>query len=317
MDHLWGWREVIRQALGHDAVYLAARRDGRLVGVLPLVLVRSRLFGRAATSLPFLNYGGILADDQSATAALVQAARGVAADFRASHVELRHSMRICPDLPCREHKVAMTMPLPGSPEDFWRATDRKVRNQVRKAQGAGLQTANGGLELVDEFYEVFARNMRDLGTPVYSRALFAMTLRVFPDRVRVFLVRRGSTPVAGGILVGFRGRVMNPWASSAREFRHLSPNMLLYWTMIEHAIASGAVAFDFGRSSKSGGTYHFKRQWGATESPLFWEYILLGTNRLPDQGPDNPKFGLLIDLWRRLPLRVANVLGPTIARGLP
>jgi len=192
-----------------------------------------------------------------------------------------------------------------------------VRNQVRKAQKANLTAEVGGAELVDEFYTVFARNMRDLGTPVYPKALFAATLEALPDIARVTVVRREGQAIAAAVSLGFRQTVLNPWASSLREFRSLCPNMLLYWTMLEQAVRDGATTFDFGRSTPGAGTHHFKLQWGATEHPLSWEYVLLTRREPPDQGPSNERFHRAIALWQRLPLPLANRIGPIVARGLP
>ena len=317
VDHLWAWREVIASALGHESTYLEARRGGALVGVLPLVRVRSRLFGRSVVSMPFLNYGGILADDADVVGALVDAARDVGAGFGAGHVELRHTSRLCPSVPCRRHKLSMTLALPADAELLWTMLDRKVRNQVRKAQKANLEVVSGGRELVDEFYAVFSRNMRDLGTPVYPKALFRDTLDRFADRARIFVIRHQTVPVAAGVGIGFRQVVINPWASSLREFRQLCPNMLLYWSMLEWAVARGATTFDFGRSSPGGGTHQFKLQWGAVEQPLCWEYVLLSRSEPPDQGPSNSKFARAIAVWQRLPLGIANLIGPIVARSLP
>lgn len=317
VDHLWGWQDVVRQALGHDSRYLIARRGETVVGVLPLVLVRSRIFGRSVVSMPFLNYGGILSGEPEVVTPLVEAARDVALTFGGSHVELRHTSRLCPSIPCRQHKLSMTLPVPSTTEALWTSLDRKVRNQVRKAQKANLHVESGGHELVDAFYTVFARNMRDLGTPVYPKELFTSTIRAFPQRAKVFVVWSGSQPVAGGVSIGFRDTVLNPWASSLREFRQLCPNMLLYWSMIEHAVVGGATTFDFGRSSPGGGTHQFKQQWGAIEHPLCWEYVLLSGAVPPDQGPSNAKFDLAIRMWQRLPLPVANLVGPLVARSLP
>jgi FemAB-related protein (PEP-CTERM system-associated) len=191
-----------------------------------------------------------------------------------------------------------------------------VRNQVRKAQKEGLVSVSGGAELVPEFYRVFAHNMRDLGTPVYSRRLFDETLRAFPDRVRVFVVRRGAVPRAASVAARFRDVTLVPWASSLRGYRHLCPNMLLYWAMLEQAIADGSRTFDFGRSSPGGGTHQFKLHWGAVETPLHWEYVLLSLKALPDQGPTNPNFQTAIDFWKHLPLAVAGRVGPVLARHL-
>ena len=316
-DHLWGWREVFASVFGHEAIYLSARRDGEVVGVLPLVLFRSRLFGPSVISLPFLNYGGVVADDPRTAAALLEEGARVARGVRAVHLELRHRERQFEGQPVRQHKLALTRPLPATVEALWAETDRKVRNQVRKAQKSGLQTASGGAELVRDFYAVFAENMRDLGTPVYPKKLFEEVLRVFAGRARLTVVRLGTVPVAGAVTVRWRETILVPWASSLRRFRALCPNMLLYWTLLEQATADRLRIFDFGRSSPGSGPHQFKRQWGAVEAPLSWEYVLLAGNRPPDHGPSNPKFKVAIAAWKRLPLGLANRLGPWISAQLP
>ncbi len=316
-DHLWGWREVFDGVFGHEPVYLVAHRDRRMAGILPLVKFKSRLFGRFVVSVPFLNYGGVLSSDAAAARALVERAGEVTRAFGATHLELRHVDRLHHDLPHRQHKLAMTRPLPSSSDALWHGLDRKVRNQVRKAQKEGLTAAVGGVELVDPFYAVFAENMRDLGTPVYPQRLFREILHVFPDRVRIFLVRKGAVATAGAVMVTCRQTALVPWASSLRAFRQLCPNMLLYWTMLEWAATQGFSVFDFGRSTPGAGTHQFKLQWGASETPMHWEYVLVTRSTPPEQGPSNPRFSLAIEAWKRLPLCVANRLGPAIVRNIP
>lgn len=314
--HLWAWKAIFEQVFGHRTVYLAARRDGRISGVLPLVLFESAIFGRFVVSVPFLNYGGVVADDAAAADALVARAGQVTREHRATHLELRHDRRRFPHLVPKEHKVAMTLALPADADTLWNALDRKVRNQVRKAEKSHLVAAPAGREGLDEFYAVFARNMRDLGTPVYSRALFDAVLTTFPDRAGLIIVRLGTTPVAAGLTWRWRGRTEVPWASSLREHNALSPNNLLYWTILKEAIAAGSTTLDFGRSTPNEGTFHFKKQWGAGPAPLCWEYdVVQGT--LPDQSPKNPKFRLAIQAWQKLPVPVANAIGPRIVRSIP
>jgi FemAB-related protein (PEP-CTERM system-associated) len=317
IDHAWGWQRIFLDVFGHRSRYLAARRNGCVVGVLPLVLFDSRLFGRFITSVPFLNYGGVLADDPTIVTALVARARELGGAFGASHIELRHTSRQAPDLPCRQHKLRLTRELPSTSEELWARVDKKVRNLVRKAQKEGLTVETGGAGLVAPFYDVFAHNMRDLGTPVYSRALFTQTLAQFPEAARVHLVRLGQTPVAASITLRHHDTVLVPWASSLRDYRQHAPNMLLYWAMLEHAVVAGAATFDFGRSSPGGGTHQFKLQWGASERPLCWEYVLLTRDTPPDQGPQNPKFARLIDTWKRLPIWLTTRVGPYIVRNIP
>jgi FemAB-related protein (PEP-CTERM system-associated) len=315
--HLWRWRRVFEQALGHRAHYLAAERGNQLVGVLPLVEVRSRLFGRALSSLPYVNYGGVLAGDAAAAAALVDRARKLADERSLSFVLLRHRDRQFPELPGRSHKVTMLMPLAASREAMWDRLDRKVRNQVRKAEKSNVTVDAGGVELLDDFYGVFARNMRDLGTPVYGRELFAAILREFPGDARLHIGRVNGVPIAGALSYGYGESIEVPSASSLREHRALCANHLIYWNIIAAAIAEGKRVFDFGRSTPNDGTYNFKEQWGATPRPLWWEYVLRNGQPLPADDRHSRKYQLTIDLWKRLPLVVASALGPRIARLVP
>jgi FemAB-related protein (PEP-CTERM system-associated) len=310
----WGWRAVFERRFGHRCVYLMARRDGRVEGVLPLVYIKSRLFGRTMTSLPFVNYGGVLAEADEVGRALVDAAADEARARRCRYVELRHFGRRFQDFPSKQHKVTMRLPLePG----MWERLDRKVRNQIRKAEKSGLTVVSGGGELLDEFYTVFARNMRDLGTPVYARRFFDEILRAFPGRIRLVIVRLKDAPIAGGVTYRTNSIVQVPWASSIRDHNSLCPNHLLYWHAIESAVADGCHVFDFGRSTPNEGTYKFKEQWGAAPVALNWEYCLLQGGDLPDQSPKNPKFQMAIQAWKRLPLWVANAVGPYIVTSIP
>ena len=311
--HEWSWRGVFERAFGHECRYLVARR-GTVVGVLPLVEIKSALFGRTLTSLPFVNFGGVLAETDEVARALVDEAGRLAKSSGCKHVELRHIGRRFEDLPCRQHKVTMRLPLQTG---MWDRIDRKARNQVRKAEKSGLTVVRGGAELLRDFYTVFARNMRDLGTPVYTRRLFEEVARAFPERARVIVVKLKDAPVAAGFTYRTRNMLEIPWASSIRDFNALCPNHLLYWHAIETAVAEGVEVFDFGRSTPGEGTFKFKEQWGAEPVPLHWEYWLAAGDALPDQSPKNPKYRLMIATWKRLPLWLANAAGPGIVRQIP
>lgn len=312
--HAWDWQDVFGRAFGHESVYLIARRDGEVTGVLPLVQIKSMLFGRTLTSLPFLNYGGVLADGADGATALVEASRREAESRRCSHVELRHVAPQFPNLPRKQHKVSMRLPLaPGQ----WDRLDRKVRNQIRKAEKSGLTVERGGGELVDDFYTVFARNMRDLGTPVYSRRLFDEVFRVFPERATMHVVRLDGRPVAAGVTYRTARMTQLPWASSIRDYNALCPNTLLYWDTIQYAAEAGCAVFDMGRSTPNEGTFKFKQQWGAEPLALHWEYQLRSEHELPNVSPANPKFQLAIALWQKLPLALTLRVGPMIVRAIP
>ena len=311
--HSWRWRDVFANAFGHEPVYLIARDSGAITGVLPMVQIKSLIFGRTLTSLPFVNYGGVMADTPEVARALVDAAHEEARSRKSSHVELRHVEQQFPDLPCKQHKVAMRLPLPAMFEKL----DRKVRNQIRKAEKSGLVVERGGAALVGDFYDVFARNMRDLGTPVYSRRLFEEVLRAFPDRAQLHIVRLNGMPVAGGFTYRTPWMVQLPWASSLRSYNTLCPNVLLYWDAIQYAQECGAASFDMGRSTPNEGTFKFKAQWGAEPVPLHWEYQLMTAGELPNVSPANPKYQLAIALWQKLPLAVTMRVGPMIVRAIP
>ncbi len=195
----------------------------------------------------------------------------------------------------------------------WKAFHAKLRNQIRKSELSGLSIRVGGETEVPAFYDVFARNMRDLGTPVYCRTWFMKLLEAFPDAWRVFTVRDQETVVAAAIAIAHRDTLEVPWAASRRDALSRCPNHRLYWELIQHAIKAGFTRFDFGRSTPGSGPYKFKEQWGAAEVPQFWEYWT-ATGTLPDVTPQNPRYALAVRLWKQLPLSVANRLGPFIVR---
>jgi FemAB-related protein (PEP-CTERM system-associated) len=211
----------------------------------------------------------------------------------------------------------MLLPLASGIDAQWKQLNPKVRNQIRKAGKSGLTVQVGGKDLLPTFYAMFARNMRDLGTPVYGRVFFESILEVFPLHTRIFVVKYRETPVAAGLSTIFRETMEVPWAGSLVEYRSMCPNMLLYWEAIQFGIQRRMKTFDFGRSTPGEGTYRFKAQWGAKAYPLVWEYWTKDGGPLPNISPTNAKFSLAIKLWKKLPLAVANLLGPTIVRAIP
>jgi FemAB-related protein (PEP-CTERM system-associated) len=281
-----------------------------------MMLLRHWLFGTFHVSLPWLDYGGIVAEDPETYHHLVHAAVAQARADGAPFMELRYAEKVHSDLPIREDKITFLLQL-GPPEQAWRRLDSKVRNQVRKAQKAGLTCHFGREELLPEFYRVFARNMRDLGTPVWGVNLFENVLRVFPKTAEIALVRLGDKPLGGGLVLSFKDTVYMPSASSLRAYFHLCPNNLLYWEVIKRACETGYCTFDFGRSTVGSGNYHFKKQWGATVKPLHWQYVLLSEKKIPQLNPSNPRLKVFIEVWKRLPVRLATWLGPRIVRNLP
>jgi FemAB-related protein (PEP-CTERM system-associated) len=315
--HRSEWEGVLRRTFSRPMVRLAAIEDGRIAGVLPLVPFASRLFGRFIASMPFVNYGGVVADNPAAQEALLAAAIEETRRHRGRYLELRHVQRRFDELAVRAHKVTMVLPLESTADAQFAAIDRKLRNQVRKGEKSGLTVRAGGPELAGAFYDVLCENMRDLGSPVHGPRFFTEVLTALPDHSRVFAVFLGETPVAASLVLWHRNRLEVPWASSLRRYNPLCPNILLYWEMLKFGVERGFSSFDFGRSTPGEGTYLFKAQWGAQPVPLHWEYWLSEGASVPDRGPTNPRFSLVIDLWRRLPVGVTRVVGPLIVKDIP
>lgn len=312
------WLQVFHHGLGHEPFLLEAERGSKLCGLLPLSFLRSSLFGRFLVGLPYLNVGGVMADDDESERALLDRAAALADDLRVRYLELRHERYLeHPALTAKQtHKVHMRLRLPSFPGPLWTELPAKVRNQVRKGQKSDLKVVWGGRELLPEFYAVFSENMRDLGTPVYPIGFFAQMLRSFPDQVEVCVVRSGPQPLATAILLHGHGVTEVPSASSLRAFKKLNANMLMYWSLLERAMERQQDLFDFGRSTPGSGTYEFKEQWGAQPEPSIWQYQVR-RGIVGEMRADNPKYQRMIRVWQRLPLRVTQFLGPRIVRGIP
>jgi serine/alanine adding enzyme len=315
---LMAWRRVVQKAFGHRTVYLMARDEqGEVCGVLPLVFVSSRLFGRFLVSMPFVNYGGTLTENFDTQRALLDVATSRAIPLRATHIELRHERLLYLDWTSKQHKVSMRLDLPRDPEALWKRFPSKLRSQIRRAMKEQLTVRIEGIEILDDFYGVFARNMRDLGTPVYGRRFFEAILQEFPKDARICVVYRGRQPLAAGFLYGFKHTLEIPWASSDRRYNKLSPNMLLYNAALEYACREGFTTFDFGRSTTGSSAYRFKEQWGAHPVPLYWYQWSPDGRPVPDLSPANAKYELAVRLWKALPLTLTRIIGPSIVKAIP
>ncbi len=315
--HLTGWRHLIAEVFGHGSHYLMARdATGAVAGVLPLVRQRG-LFGDALLSLPYFTYGGPLGTSEAVETALMHAGGELARELGVRHVEFRGFAVREPAWPVRTDKVVLHRPLPEDEDGLWRSLSTQRRRQVKKARDGKSDVLIGAAELLDDFYAVFAQNMRDLGTPVYARQFFAAMLVRFPEAARIVAVRRDGRAAGAAFLVGFRDRIEVPWVSTLREMNASFVNTLLYWEQLRYAVGAGYRVFDFGRSSIDSGTYEFKRQWGAEPVQLYWQYWLAPGRGLPGLTPSSPKFRLLVRAWQRLPLAIANRLGPRLVKDLP
>jgi len=210
----------------------------------------------------------------------------------------------------------MVLALPEKSEDLWKSLTTKVRNKVRKAQSYQATIEAGEEALLPEFYAVYSRTMRDLGSPPHSKMFFHLILERFPKESRIYVVRYENRAVAASFTLMDRQTVRVPWSGSDWRLRNMNFNMVLYWQMLEESCRRGAKSFDFGRSTQDSGTYVFKKQWGAQEVPLYWHYILNDGAAVPELRPDSPKYRLLVACWKKLPVGIACLLGPRIIRNL-
>ncbi|HEY6853344.1 MAG TPA: FemAB family XrtA/PEP-CTERM system-associated protein [Gemmatimonadales bacterium] len=313
--HLAGWRAIMTDVLRNECLYLAALdSNGEWEGALPLVRVRAPLLGHYLVSMPFLNAGGPIGS-LPARLALADAAVAEAKRSGADLVELRARAAVPGDLRLSQRKITVTLPLPDAPDVLWESFSSKLKSQIRRPQKAGFE-ARFGAEHREAFYDVFARNMRTLGTPVLPADLFERLAVEFGDRVVFGVVYRGGEPVAAGCGFVWREGFELTWAASRREHSAAAPNMLLYWSFMSHLIARGVRQFDFGRCTPGGGTHRFKQQWGGADVPLPWAQWTSRNVTAPPT-PERPVFRAAAACWRRLPLALTNAIGPIIARRLP
>jgi FemAB-related protein (PEP-CTERM system-associated) len=317
--HRAGWKRVIEQAFGHDCHFLQAQRDDgqgqRIVGVLPLGHLHSRLFGNALISTPFAVYGGAAAVDEAAREALEQAACQLADDLGVDYLELRHRQPRHPDWPTRKDLyVTFRKTIDADADVNLKAIPRKQRAVVRK----GIKSAMQGVvdESIDRFYPVYAESVRNLGTPVFSKRYFQLLKREFGDDCELLAIENEGTAVAAVMSFYFRDEVLPYYGGGTTASRFLKANDFMYWELMRRAADRGIAVFDYGRSKRGTGSYRFKTHWGFEPEPLYYEYYLVNGDAMPDLNPTNPKYQLFIKLWKRMPLWLSRVLGPHIVKNL-
>ena len=315
--HQIEWKYILERSFRQKPVYLLAVKDNKAYGILPLFYYSSLLFGKFLVSLPWLDYGGVCADSVEIQAELIHKAVEIAQKKNCQFLELRSVISEDKNLLTRTSKVTFILELGADPEKVWGKIDSKARNQVRKAQKSELEVTFGREENLDSFYSVFSINMRDLGTPVWTKKLFKKILSYFPNSSEIALVKLKDMVIGGALILYFKDMMTVPSASSLSSFLRYCPNNILYWEIIQRGCERGVKRFDFGRSTLNSGTFNFKKQWVKEPSQLHWQYYLNKARELPELNPESAGFSLAKKLWRKLPLPLANFLGPKIVRNLP
>ena len=313
--HRVGWREIFGDVFRHRTHYLLAERGAEIVGVLPLVEIRSRLFGHSLSSLPFAVYGGVAATDPSAVGPLHAAARDLARELGVQHLELKNRQPREPQWPRQDLYVTFRRPIAPDVEANMLAIPRKQRAMVRKGIQRGLASElDAG---VDRFFALYADNQRRHGTPPHGRRYFEALKRVFGGDCELLTVMSPQgRPVSGVLSFYWRDEVLPYYAGDLPDARDLAANDFKYWELMRRACERGLKVFDYGRSKRDTGSYDFKKNWGFEPAPLHYEYALFGRDSVPQNNPNNPRYRALIALWRRLPLPVVNAVGPAIVRSL-
>ena len=312
--HRAGWKTVIEEAFGHRTHFLYTQTSGRIDGVLPLAEMKTLLFGHALVSLPFCVYGGIVARTPEAARALDDAAQALARRLGVDHLEYRHEKPMHPewihsDLYCTFRKEILP-----EVEQNLNAIPRKQRAEVRKGIKAGLASElDDGIE---RFFAAYSQSVHRLGTPVFAKRYFRILREVFGADCEVLTVTQGKQVIASVLSFYFRDQVLPYYGGGAAAARALSGNDFMYWELMRRACERGIRVFDYGRSKRGTGAFDFKKNWGFEPRPLAYEYLLVNGARIAEHNPLNPRYALMIKAWRRLPLPVANLIGPHIVRGL-
>ena len=314
--HLTGWKTVVERTLGRRSLYLAARRGGEITGVLPISLVRSRLFGDCLVSLPLAVYGGICANDQASYFRLLQAGSDLANRLNVKYLELRNRTEpFATSLPGRDLYVTFTRDLTPGPDKLLQSLPRDTRYAVRKAMKAGLEWTED--LSMHEFYEIYARSVHRLGTPVFPRKLFECLRSEFPKQVRLFAVRKEKAAIAGVLCFYFRDQVLPYYAGALPEYYKDAPNNFMYWNLMAQSSMEGIREFDFGRSKRGTGSFDFKSAWGMQVTELPYRYHLVKAKEVPHLSPVDQKFQLPIAAWKKLPFSWTKIVGPRLIRFVP
>ena len=314
--HLSHWQEAVTRSFGHDPCSCMLVEQGTIRAILPLIQVRSLLFGNILSSVPFGAYGGILADNDESFNLLFEHARKQTGSRNADYLELKFQQEKETGLQETGLYFSFIKQLSDDHEANLKAIPRKQRAMVRKGIKAGLK-AHVSCEYLDDFYTLYARNVQRMGTPVYAKKWFANLLAIFDDNACLMVIEHQGRIISGVISLFFRDTVLPYYAASDNRYWHLAPNDFQYWQLMRLAVDRGCRFFDYGRSKQGTGHFRYKCHWGFEPRPLHYQYYLHKLDQLPELNPLNPKYRLQIALWKRLPPVIARMLGPHVVKYIP
>ncbi len=313
--HKAGWKEVIEKAFGHKTYFLYTEEQGKITGILPLVHIKSFLFGNSLSSCAFCVYGGIVANDKESYQQLDKKACQLAEELGVGHLEMRNQTQLTPDRPHKELYVTFRKELAEDEEKNMLAIPRKQRAVIRKGIKAGLVSEID--QEIDRFYQAYSTSVRNLGTPVFAKKYFALLKQVFKEQCEILTVLdKNGMLIASVMNFYFKDEVLPYYGGGTEYARAVQGNDFMYWEVMRRAVEKGIKVFDYGRSKEGTGSYRFKKHWGFEPKPLFYEFHLVKSDSIPDINPLNPKYQIFIAAWKRLPLSVSQVVGPWLAKDL-
>lgn len=313
--HRAAWQSILRNVFRHPTYFLYAEQDGKIEGVLPLAHIKSRLFGNSLIALPFAVYGGVAATTPEATTALEQEAQSLARKLDVDHLEFRNIQPRHADWPTQDLYVTFRKAILADVDANMQAIPRKQRAMVRKGINNGLVSTVDRKS--DRFFKLFADNVHRHGTPALPKRYFDTLLQVFGDDCEILTVTTPEgKPLSSVLSFYFRDEVLPYYAGDDETARNFAANDFKYWELMRRSCERGFKVFDYGRSKVGTGPYSFKKNWGFEPQALHYEYCLYKRDSIPQNNPNNAKYKLLIETWRRMPIGLANLIGPHIVRNL-
>jgi FemAB-related protein (PEP-CTERM system-associated) len=309
--HRVGWKHVIEQAFGHNTHYLYAEQEGKLLGVLPLVHLRSILFGNSLISLPFCAYGGILASTEDAQNSLQNGACALALELHVDYLEMRNLSPQQPYWPTKDLYVTFRKQIDSDPEKNLLAIPRKQRAMIRKGIKAGLRAEVD--RTINRFYDAYSQSVRNLGTPVFSRKYFKLLQEAFGSDCEILTVTQNERTIASVMSFYFRNEVLPYYGGGTSESRAFKGNDFMYWELMRRCSDKKIQIFDYGRSKLDSGSFRFKKHWGFQPEKLYYQYYFVKSKVMPNISPSNPKYRYFIETWKRLPLSLTRFIGPKLA----
>jgi FemAB-related protein (PEP-CTERM system-associated) len=316
--HLLGWQRAIERTFAYKRRSLVARKDGKLAGVLPLHEVPKLPFGRCWISDPMAVYGGICADDRETAQALLDRAKHLARQAGIRYLELRSVVAIeDPELHSKDLYYTFRREIFPTEDENMAAIPRNQRRSIRIGKKNGLTARVEGTEFLDRFYDIYSHSLRNLGSPVFPKTFFKALLEEFPEHCRIAGVFKGDEMLAAVLTFFFRDQVLPYYGGAYKEAYDLAVYDFMYWSLMCYGAEKGFKVFDFGRSKRDTGSFHFKRHWGFEPQPIPYQYFLVKCAEVPNESPTNPKYSLPIRVWKRLPVAVTQWLGPRLIKYFP